>query len=306
MISAGICDTRPSPTDSLVKTSEAADEAEPVPRDADDDAAEDVDRQDDQAGDGVAADEFRRAVHRAEEGALLLEFATALLGDFLVDQPRRQVGVDRHLLAGDCVEGEARADLGDAGRALGDDQEVDGDEDEEDDDADDEVAAHHQAGEAADDVAGGGDPLGAVGEDQARSRDVERQSEDRRDQQHGRKGGEFERLVDPQGDHQDQHRQGDRHRQAEVDHRRRNGQEEQAQDQNDADREGDVFASAAYCRRARRRRQRHSGLSPTLRRRPCPAKLAWVSPARRFSRARAPERQVTARSRARFARRRFR
>ena len=306
MISAGICETRPSPTDSLVKMSAAADEAESVPGDADDDAAEDVDREDDQAGDGVAADEFRRAVHRTEEGALLFELAAALLGDLLVDQPRRQVGVDRHLLAGDGVEGEARANLGDASRALGDDQEVDGDEDEEDDDADDEVAAHHQTGEAADDVAGGGDPLGAVGEDQARGRDVEREFEDRRDQQHGRKGGEFERLVDPQGDHQDQHRQRDRRRQAEVDHRRRNGQEEQAQDQNDRHREGDVFAFAAYRRYARRRRQRHSGLSPTLRRRPCPAKLARVSPARRFGRAPALERPVTDRSRARFARRRFR
>ena len=105
--------------------------------------------EDDQAGDRVAAHEFRGAVHRAEERALLLEFAPALLRDLLVDQPRRKIGVDRHLLAGDGVEREARADFGDAGRALGDDQEVDRHQDEEDDDADDEVAAHHQLREAA-------------------------------------------------------------------------------------------------------------------------------------------------------------
>ena len=63
----------------------------------------------------------------------------------LVDEAGREVGVDRHLLAGNGVEGEARADLGDARRALGDDQEVDRHQDDEDDDADDEIAAHHEA-----------------------------------------------------------------------------------------------------------------------------------------------------------------
>jgi hypothetical protein len=41
---------------------------------ADDDAADDVDRGDDQARDRVAAHEFRCAVHRAVEGAFLFEF----------------------------------------------------------------------------------------------------------------------------------------------------------------------------------------------------------------------------------------
>ena len=45
----------------------------------------------------------------------------------------RQIGVDRHLLAGNGIEGEARADFGDARGALGDDEEVDRDQDDEDD-----------------------------------------------------------------------------------------------------------------------------------------------------------------------------
>ena len=133
-----------------------------VARDADDDAAEDIDGQDDQARHGVAADEFRGAVHGAEEGALLLELAAAALGLLVVDQAGREVGVDRHLLAGDGVEREARADFGDARRALGDDHEIDGQQDGEDDEADDEIAAHHEPREAADDEAGGVRPLGAV------------------------------------------------------------------------------------------------------------------------------------------------
>ena len=172
-------------------------EAQSVPRDADNDAAENVDRENDEAGDRIAAHEFRCAVHRAKEGAFFLELAPASLSDLFVDEACRQVGVDRHLLAGDRVEGEARADLGDAGRALGDDEEVDRHQNEKDDDADEEVAAHHQMREAADDVAGRSRPLGAAREDKPCGRDVEREPQDGRDQQYGWEGGEFERLLDP-------------------------------------------------------------------------------------------------------------
>ena len=144
-MSAGICVTRPSPTESLVKTSAAAASVRAVPGDADDDAAEDVDGQNDKAGDRVAADEFRRTVHRTEEGAFLLELAPARCATFSSMRPGGEVGVDRHLLAGNGVEGEARPDLCDAGRALGDHQEVDRHQDEKDDDADDEIAAHDEA-----------------------------------------------------------------------------------------------------------------------------------------------------------------
>ena len=226
-----------------------------MPGDADDDAAEDVDGENDEAGDRVAADEFRRAVHRAEEGALLLELAPARLRHLLVDEAGREIGVDRHLLSRNGVEGEARADLGDAGRALGDDQEVDRHQDEKDDDADDEIAAHHQAGEAADDVARRGRPLLAAREDEPCGRNVEREPQDRRYQEHGREGRELERLMDPQRHHQDQNGERDRERQAEVDHERRDGQEEQAKDEDDADGEGDVLAAAVRRRRRSRRRQ---------------------------------------------------
>ena len=89
-----------------------------------------------------------------------------------------QVGVDRHLLAGHRVEGEARGDLGDAAGAVRDDDELDDDQDQEDDEADDHVAADDEVAERLDDVAGV-----ALEQDQARDRDVERQAEQRREQQ---------------------------------------------------------------------------------------------------------------------------
>ena len=143
---------------------------------ADDDAAEDIDGRDDEAGDGVAAHELGGAVHRAEEGAFLFQLpAPARSLPSRRSAPDDKIGVDGHLLAGNGVEREARADLGDTRRALGDDDEVDRDQDDEDDDADDEIAAHHELREAGDDVAGGRRPFGAVRQDQPRRGDVERQ-----------------------------------------------------------------------------------------------------------------------------------
>ena len=55
---------------------------------SDENAADDVDRHDHQPGDGVAADELRSTVHRAEEGRFLFELLAALARLFLVDQAR--------------------------------------------------------------------------------------------------------------------------------------------------------------------------------------------------------------------------
>ena len=91
--------------------------------------ADDVDEDDDDAGDRVAADELAGTVHRAVEVGLLRDLAAAPARLVLADQAGVQVGVDRHLLAGHRVQREARRDLGDAAGALGDDHEVDDDQD---------------------------------------------------------------------------------------------------------------------------------------------------------------------------------
>src|SRR5262249_2909499 len=185
-------------------------------RNADDHPADDVDEHHEQSGDRVAADELGGAVHGAEEAALVLKRLAALLGGLLVDQASREVGVDRHLLAGHRVEVETRRDFGDAARTLGDDDEVDDDEDGEDDDADDKIAGHHEVAERLDDVAGGGGALVAVGQDQPGRGEIERQPQHGRDQENGRERREFQRRVNEQRRHQDQDRQRDRDRQEQV------------------------------------------------------------------------------------------
>ena len=145
-------------------------EAEALLGDADDDAADDVDEDDQQARDRVAAHEFRGAVHGAEEAAFVLQRLAALLGGLLVDQAGGEIGVDRHLLARHGVEVEARRDFGDAARALGDDDEVHDHQDREDDNSDHEIAAHHEIAERLDDVAGGRGALVAAATGSAASR----------------------------------------------------------------------------------------------------------------------------------------
>ncbi len=161
-------------------------EAQALLRDADDHAADDVDEHDQQAGDGVAAHEFRGAVHGAEEAAFVLQHLAAAARFLLVDHAGRQIGVDRHLLARHGVEVEAGGHFRDAAGALGDDHEVHDHQDREHDDADDEIAAHHEIAEGLDDVAGGVGAFVTARQDQAGGGEVERQPQHGRDQQHGR------------------------------------------------------------------------------------------------------------------------
>jgi hypothetical protein len=158
------------------------DEAHALLGDGDDDAAHDVDTHDHEAGDGVAADEFGCAVHGAEEVRFLFELLAPLAGFALVDQTRREIGVDRHLLAGHGIQGEARGDFRDAARTFGDHDEVHDHQDREDDEADHEVALHDQLAEGLNDIAGRGRTFAAVAQNQTCRSEVERQAHHRGDE----------------------------------------------------------------------------------------------------------------------------
>ncbi len=178
MMSAGICETRPSPTVSDRVGLERVHQRHALLDDADDEAADDVDRGDEEAGDRVAADELgRRRPSRRRSRPRARSPRAAPRASLLVDEARVEVGVDRHLLAGHRVEGEARRHLGDAPGALGDDDELDDDQDQEEDDADDEVAADDELAEGLDHAARRARALAAVQQDEARRGDVERQPE---------------------------------------------------------------------------------------------------------------------------------
>jgi hypothetical protein len=169
-------------------------EAEVVLQDADQQAADDVDHGDHDAGHGVAAHVLGGAVHCAVELGFLGHFGAAPAGVGFADQAGVEVGVDRHLLARHRVQREARAHFGDPARTLGDDGEVDDGEDDEDDDTDRVIAADQEVAEGFDHFAGRRAAGVPFGQHHPRGGHVERQAQHGRHQQDGREGHEVERL----------------------------------------------------------------------------------------------------------------
>nr|GEX22846.1 hypothetical protein [Tanacetum cinerariifolium] len=187
-------------------------------------AADEVDEQDQQAGDGVTADEFAGTVHGAVELGFLGDFKAAALGFGLVDEAGVEVGVDGHLFAGHGVEGEAGADFGDPSGTFGDDDEVDDHEDGEDDDTDDVVAADDHFTKGLDDFTGGGMAVLAVEHDDAGGGDVEGQAQQGGDEQDGGEYGEVERPQGVDADEQDDDGECDVEREEDVEQERWHGQ----------------------------------------------------------------------------------
>ena len=187
---------------------------------ADDHAADQVQRHDDQRGDRIALDELAGAVHGGVKVGLALHARALPARTLRVEQPCVHVGVDRHLFAGHCVKRKARADLGDALRPAGDHDELDRDQDREHDQADDDVAAHDEGAEGRDQRTDAVDLVPAR-QDEPRRADLEREPEQRRQQQRGREGGKLQRLVDPQRQQQNQRRAQHVQRQKRVEERRR-------------------------------------------------------------------------------------
>ena len=175
----------------------------------DGEAADDVDGGDDQAGDGVATDEFGRAIHGAVKTAFLFQFAAAATGDLVVDEAGIHFGIDRHLLAGHRIEAEPSSNFGDSTGAFGDHHEIDDEQDREENQADHHVAAHQETAKGGDDMAGGERPFVAVAEDQPGGGDVERQAQQGGEQQELRKAGEIQRFFEEKCDHQHEDGGGD-------------------------------------------------------------------------------------------------
>lgn len=93
--------------------------------DTDSDTGDDVDGGDDEAGDGVAFNEFHGTVHGAVELVFFFECGAASAGLFNVDDAGAHIGVDTHLFTGHSVEGEACGDFGDPFGTFGDNDELD-------------------------------------------------------------------------------------------------------------------------------------------------------------------------------------
>ncbi len=218
---------------------------------ADPKAADDVDAGDEQSRHRVAAHEFRGPVHRPVESALLLQLAAAAAGGCLVERAGLQLSVDGHLLARHGVQAEPGRDLGDAPRALGDDHEVHHQQDGEQDQPDHHVAAHEESAERCHHMPGRGRPVLPAAQDQSRGSHVERQAQQRGQQQQRGEAREVERPAQEDRHHQHQHRSGDRQRQPAIEDESGQRHDQHRQQHDHAQRQADIGTGRVRRRRAR-------------------------------------------------------
>ena len=176
--------------------------------DSDEEAGKNVDAGDQDSGDGIALVEAGGAIH----GAVEFRFAGRLFAAgarlVLVDESGIEVGVDRHLLAGKSVEGEAGGDFGGAHGAVADDDVLDGDEGDEENESDNVVAAHDKLSKCLDHTSGGPDAFVAVEKNAAAGGQIERQAKQGEQKQQAGKDGKLRRAQDLKGGEQDQHGSG--------------------------------------------------------------------------------------------------
>ncbi len=123
--------------------------------DTDNNTADNVDKGNQQAGDGIAAYKFRRTIHGAEEGAFIFQFLTAGAGCLFINHASGQIGINSHLLAGHGVQREAGCYLGNPAGAFRDHHKIHNDQDSKNDDTDNKVAAHDKTAKGFNHITGG-------------------------------------------------------------------------------------------------------------------------------------------------------
>ena len=120
----------------------------------DDEAADDVDKEDHDARNGIPFDKLGGTIHGAVEVSFLGYILTTLLRLFLIDKAGVQIGIDGHLFARHRIKGKTGTHFRDPPGTLGNDHKVDDHQDGENDDADRIVAADHHVTERLDHMAG--------------------------------------------------------------------------------------------------------------------------------------------------------
>ncbi len=200
----------------------------------DHDAADEIERDDDECGNRIALDEFSGAVHRSVKIRFALHqfaFGTRAFG---IEDAGVNVGVDRHLFSRHSVQRKAGGDFSHPLRTRGDDDELNCDQNCEYDQADDEISPHDEFSEGRDDRTGSSG-LVALREDEPRCRNIERKAKQRCDEQRRSERRELQRLFDRYAQQQNQRRSANIDAQQRIEQQRRQRHD---QDRNDAQQHG--------------------------------------------------------------------
>ena len=130
-------------------------EAQVVRNHPDDQAANQIDDQNQDASNGIAPHKLRRTVHRAKKVSLLRHLGPPLLGFLLLDEARIQVGIDGHLLAGHRIQGKTGRNLRHPARTLGNHHKVDDGDQDKNDHPYREIAPNEELAKSLNHLAGG-------------------------------------------------------------------------------------------------------------------------------------------------------
>ena len=181
------------------------------------------------------------------------------------EQAGVEIGIDRHLLAGQRIEGEARRDFRNAPGALGDDHQVDDHQHGKDEDADDIIAADKKRAKGFDDMARRRGAFMAMDQHDAGGGDVERQPQQGGEQQHGREGRKIQHLGGVDGDHQHDERDGDVEDEEQIEQQRRHRHDHQQHQRQDRDRQqrGARIGTAEHGAQAGRGKAPHRRYPPS-------------------------------------------
>ena len=205
--------------------------------DADRQAADDVDRGDDHAGDGLAAHEPAGAIHGGEEVGVALDLEACRPGLLARKGPGLDLGIDRHLPPRQPVEREPGRDFARPRRSGSDDDELDDRDDRKNHPSDDEIVGgdelakrlHHLPGRVS---AVDGRPR----QHQPRGGHVEDEADERRDEEKGGEDAQLKRRPGGDRPQQGEHRERQVGRQEDVEDGRRHRRHDHHHGQQDPDR----------------------------------------------------------------------
>ncbi|MNO76720.1 hypothetical protein D3C76_677990 [compost metagenome] len=125
-------------------------------RHTDYETANQVNKQNDDTGNGIPFDEFTRPVHRTIEIGFTLDFTAAFPSLLLINQPSVQVSVNTHLLTWHGVECKASGNLSHTLRTFSDYDKLDHYQDQEDNKTDYGLALGYPCAKCCDNVPGFG------------------------------------------------------------------------------------------------------------------------------------------------------
>ena len=178
---------------------------------ADDEAADNVDKDNDDSRDGITLDELAGTIHGTVEVSLPLNLLSALAGLRIGNGTLIQIRINGHLLTRHSIQGEACRYLCHALRALGNNHELDNNQNDENDKAYYCITAHNEVTEGADEL-----PCITLQQNKPGRGNIQCQPEQGCNQQKGREHGQIQCLHIVNSTHHNHQCQGNVHAQQQI------------------------------------------------------------------------------------------